>query len=30
MGKRTATWMGDLQEIVIDLQSGFSDAANYQ
>jgi hypothetical protein len=27
MGKRTATWAGDLQEVIIDLQSGAIDAA---
>ncbi len=27
-GKRTATWAGDLQEIVVDLGGGLWDAAN--
>jgi hypothetical protein len=27
-GKRTATWAGDLQEIVVDLGGGIWDAAN--
>jgi len=27
-GKRTATWAGDLQEVVVDLRSNISDAAN--
>jgi len=28
MGKRTANWAGDLQEVIVGLQSNFSDAAN--
>ena len=28
LGKRTATWAGDLKEIVVDLQSEVTDAAN--
>ena len=28
LGKRTASWVGDLQEVAGDLQSGFSEAAN--
>ena len=28
MGKRTATWAGDLQEVAVELQSGFGEAAN--
>jgi hypothetical protein len=28
LGKRTATWAGDLKEVVVDLQSGVSAAAN--
>ncbi len=28
LGKRTATWAGDLKEVVIDLQSGVAGAAN--
>jgi hypothetical protein len=27
MGKRTATWAGDLQEVIIDLQSGVINTA---
>jgi hypothetical protein len=27
LGKRTATWAGDLKEVVVDLQSGVSAAA---
>jgi len=27
-GKRTATWVGDLQEVAVELQSDASDAAN--
>ena len=28
MGKRTATWAGDLQEVAVELQGGFGEAAN--
>ena len=28
MGKRTAIWAGDLQEVAVELQSGFGEAAN--
>ena len=28
MGKRTAIWAGDLQEVAVGLQSGFGEAAN--
>jgi len=28
VGKRTATWAGDLQEVVVDLGSSITDAAN--
>jgi len=28
IGKRTATWAGDLQEVVVDLQNDVKDAAN--
>ena len=28
LGKRTATWAGDLKEVVVDLQSGVTGAAN--
>jgi len=28
VGKRTATWAGDLREVVVDYQSGLADAAN--
>jgi hypothetical protein len=28
LGKRTATWAGDLKEVVVDLQSGVTGAAS--
>ena len=28
LGKRTATWAGDFKEVVVDLQSGVTSAAN--
>jgi len=28
LGKHTATWAGDLKEVVVDFQSGVTDAAN--
>ena len=28
LGKRTATWAGDLKEVVVDLQSGVTGVAN--
>ena len=28
LGKRTATWAGDFKEVVVDLQSGVTGAAN--
>ena len=28
LGKRTAAWAGDLQEVAVDLQNSFSEAAN--